>query len=121
MAKDQIEEQVERVTTLDITADETRTFLQSLQSKIFLGLTIDVETQGAVLLKGGEVSDVHIDSAWASFTYDGILLRTKKISDRNEFVSWLRNGGIEPFSTHRDFKDRVGPPRTCFMRIHGGN
>lgn len=118
MARDQIEEQVERVVILDITADEVQKFLQS---KIFLGLTIDVDTRGAVLLEGGVVSDVHIDSAWASLTHNDALYRTKQISDRNNFVSWVRSGGVEPFSTHRDFEDRVGPPRTCFMRMPGGN
>ncbi len=120
MARDQIEEQVSGVATSDMTAEEMQTFLGS-RINGFLGLMIDVDTQGAVRLKGGVVSNVHINSAWVGLTHDGTPYRTKKIQDRDNLISWTSNGGTEPFSAHPDFKDDVGPPNVCFMRMPGGN
>lgn len=122
MAKDQVEEQVnERVATPHMTAEELQTFLGS-KVKSFSGLTITVDTrENPMCLKGGVISGVQLGSAWAGFTHDGIPYRTKEILHRNNFVSWIHGGGIKPFSAHRDFKDAVGPPNVCFMRMSGGN
>ncbi len=121
MAKEQIEEQVSGVATLHMSAEELQMFLGSKVSS-FPGLTIEVDTrEEPVWLCGDEVSEVQVNSAWVGFTYRGVPYRTKEIEHRNNLISWASNGGIEPFSKHRDFKDAVGPPNVCFVRMSGGN
>lgn len=122
MAKEQAEQQInERVATPQMTADELQTFLGS-KIKSLPGLTITVDTrERPMCLKGGVISEVQLGSAWAGFTHDGIPYRTKEILHRDNFVSWAHDGGNEPFSQHRDFKDAVGPPNVCFVRMNGGN
>ncbi len=122
MAKEQPEQQVnEGVATLPMTASALHAFLEG-KIKNPLGLTITVDTrERPMCLKGGVISGVQLGSAWAGFTHDGIPYRTKEIPHRDHFVSWALGGGNEPFSKHRDFKDAVGPPNVCFVRMSGGN
>ena len=121
MAKEQAEEQVNGVATLHMTTRGLHMFLEGSIKKPS-GFTITVDTRDRPMcLKGGEISNVKIDSAWVGFTHDGVPYRTKEIPHRDNFISWVHGGGIEPFSTHRDFKDAVGPPCVCFMRMSGGN
>ncbi len=122
MAKEQPEQQVnEGVATLPMTASALHAFLEGKIKKP-LGLTITVDTrESPTRLVGGVISNVRVDSAWVSFTHDDTQYRTKAISHRDSLMSWAGNGGSEPFSQHRDFKDAVGPPNVIFVRMSGGN
>lgn len=83
-------------------------------------ILVDTRDQ-PVLLKHSDISVVQVNSAWVGFTHAGVRYRTKEISHRNNLISWANNGGSEPFSQHRDFKNAVGPPNVCFVRMSGGN
>ena len=122
MAKEQAEQQVnEGVATPQMTESALHAFLEG-KIRSPLGLTITVETrERPACLKGGVVSNVKVSSAWVSFTHEDTQYRTKEIPHRDNLISWASNGGIEPFSQHRDFKDAVGPPNVCFVRMGGGN
>lgn len=84
------------------------------------GLTITVEQrEEPVLLKGGVISEFKDGGAWIMFKHDGCMLRVDLMRDRQRLIDWIQGGRKQPFSTQREYADRVGPPNVTFRVIYG--